>query len=45
MNLLIMNAKYISEPYLTTLKRVSLGYGEINMVERENAQYQYIDQF
>ncbi|MBL4832720.1 MAG: type I-F CRISPR-associated helicase Cas3 [Pseudomonas sp.] len=38
-------AKYLSEPWLTTLKRVSLRYGEINMVERENAQYEYNDQF
>lgn len=38
-------AQYMSEPWLTTLKRVSLRYGEINMVERENAQYEYNDQF
>ncbi len=38
-------AQYLSEPWLTTLKRVSLRYGEINMVERENAQYEYNDQF
>ena len=38
-------ANYISEPWLTTRKRVSLRYGEINMVERENAQYEYNDQF
>lgn len=37
--------KHISEPWLTTLKRVSLRYGEINLVERENAQYEYNDQF
>ncbi|WP_405599769.1 MULTISPECIES: hypothetical protein [unclassified Pseudoalteromonas] len=36
---------YLSEPWLTSLKRVSLRYGEINMVERENAQYEYNDQF
>ena len=38
-------ANYISEPWLISLKRVSLRYGEINMVERENAQYEYNDQF
>ena len=38
-------ANYLSEPWLTTRKRVSLRYGEINMVERENAQYEYNDQF
>ncbi|WP_159816905.1 type I-F CRISPR-associated helicase Cas3f [Colwellia sp. 20A7] len=38
-------ANYISEPWLATRKRVSLRYGEINMVERENAQYEYNDQF
>lgn len=38
-------ANYLSEPSLTTRKRVSLRYGEINMVERENAQYEYNDQF
>ena len=38
-------AQYLSEPWLTTLKRVSLRYGEINMVKRENAQYEYNDQF
>ncbi|MBO1896918.1 type I-F CRISPR-associated helicase Cas3 [Shewanella sp. BF02_Schw] len=32
---------YISEPWLVTPKRVSLRYGELNMVERENAQYEY----
>ena len=37
--------QYLSEPWLTSLKRVSLRYGEINMVERENAQYEYNDQF
>lgn len=37
--------QYLSDPYLTTLKYVSLRYGEINMVERENAQYEYNDQF
>jgi len=37
--------QYLSEPWLTSLKRVSLRYGEINMVERENAQYEYSDQF
>ncbi len=37
--------QHISEPWLTTLKRVSLRYGEINFVERENAQYEYNDQF
>ncbi|MGO2128228.1 MAG: type I-F CRISPR-associated helicase Cas3f [Pseudoalteromonas prydzensis] len=37
--------KYLSEPWLATPKRVSLRYGEINMVERENAQYEYNDQF
>lgn len=37
--------QYLSEPWLTTLKRVSLRYGEINIVERENTQYQYNDQF
>ena len=37
--------KYLSEPWLVTPKRVSLRYGEINMVERENAQYEYNDQF
>jgi CRISPR-associated endonuclease/helicase Cas3 len=37
--------QHISEPWLTTLKRVSLRYGEINMVERDNAQYEYNDQF
>jgi CRISPR-associated endonuclease/helicase Cas3 len=37
--------QYISEPRLTTLKLVSLRYGEINFVERENARYQYNDQF
>ncbi|GAA60413.1 hypothetical protein P20652_2279 [Pseudoalteromonas sp. BSi20652] len=36
---------YLSEPWLTSLKRVSLRYGEINMVERENTQYEYNDQF
>ncbi|MEM5550907.1 type I-F CRISPR-associated helicase Cas3f [Pseudoalteromonas neustonica] len=36
--------KYLSEPWLATPKRVSLRYGEINMVERENAQYEYSDQ-
>ncbi|WP_086981310.1 type I-F CRISPR-associated helicase Cas3f [Vibrio aphrogenes] len=35
---------YLSEPWLATPKRVSLRYGEINMVERENAQYEYNDQ-
>jgi CRISPR-associated endonuclease/helicase Cas3 len=38
-------AQYLSEPWLTNIKRVSLRYGEINMVERENAQYEYNDQF
>lgn len=38
-------ANYLSEPWLTTRKRVSLRYGEINMVERENALYEYNDQF
>lgn len=38
-------AQYLSEPWLTSIKRVSLRYGEINMVERENAQYEYNDQF
>ena len=37
-------ANYLSEPWLTTRKRVSLRYGEINMVDRENAQYEYNDQ-
>jgi CRISPR-associated endonuclease/helicase Cas3 len=37
--------QHISEPWLTTLKSVSLRYGEINLVERENAQYEYNDQF
>jgi CRISPR-associated endonuclease/helicase Cas3 len=37
--------QHISQPWLTTLKRVSLRYGEINMVERDNAQYEYNDQF
>ena len=36
---------YLSEPWLTTRKRVSLRYGEINMAERENAHYEYNDQF
>lgn len=36
---------YISEPWLTSAKRVSLRYGEINFVERENTQYEYNDQF
>jgi CRISPR-associated endonuclease/helicase Cas3 len=38
-------AQYLSEPWLTSIKRVSLRYGEINIVERENAQYEYNDQF
>lgn len=37
--------QHISEPWLTTLKRISLRYGEINFVERENAQYEYNDQY
>ncbi len=36
--------KYLSEPWLTTRKSVSLRYGEINIVERDNAQYEYSDQ-
>ena len=38
-------AQHLSEPWLTTLKRVSLRYGEISMIERENAHYEYNDQF
>ena len=38
-------AQYISEPWLTTLRRVSLRYGEINFIERENTEYEYNDQF
>ncbi|MBL4941922.1 MAG: type I-F CRISPR-associated helicase Cas3 [Colwellia sp.] len=38
-------ANYISEPYLVSKKSISLRYGEINFVERENARYQYNDQF
>lgn len=37
--------QHTSEPWLKTLKSVSLRYGEINMVERDNAQYEYNDQF
>ena len=37
--------QYMSEPWLSTLKRVSLRYGEINFVERENTEYEYNDQF
>jgi CRISPR-associated endonuclease/helicase Cas3 len=36
---------YIDEQWLTTCKRVSLRYGEINMVEQENEHYEYNDQF
>jgi CRISPR-associated endonuclease/helicase Cas3 len=38
-------SEYKSEPWLITEKRVSLRYGEINFVERENVQYEYNDQF
>lgn len=44
-NYQVLLAQYVSEPWLTTLKRVSLRYGEINMVERDNAKYEYNDQF
>ena len=37
--------QHISEPWLTTTKKVSLRYGEINFVERDNTQYEYNDQF
>ena len=37
--------QYISEPWLITSKRVSLRYGEINFVERENTEFEYNDQF
>ncbi|KGJ88696.1 type I-F CRISPR-associated helicase Cas3f [Thalassotalea sp. ND16A] len=37
--------QYISEPWLITVKSVSLSYGEINFVERDNLQYEYNDQF
>ncbi|MFT7456918.1 MAG: CRISPR-associated endonuclease/helicase Cas3 [Marinobacter maritimus] len=36
---------FISEPWLTSLRRVSLRYGELNIPERENTQYEYNDQF
>jgi len=36
---------YISEPWLISTKRVSLRYGEINFVERENTEFEYNDQF
>jgi len=36
---------YKSEPYLMTNKSVSLRYGEINFVERDNTEYEYNDQF
>ncbi|MBL4911150.1 MAG: type I-F CRISPR-associated helicase Cas3 [Alteromonadaceae bacterium] len=38
-------SEYISEPWLNSPRRVSLRYGEINFIERENARYQYNDQF
>ncbi len=38
-------SEFISEPWLTTLRRVSLRYGELNIPERDNAQYEYNDQF
>ena len=37
--------QYISEPWLISSKRVSLRYGEINFVERENTEFEYNDQF
>lgn len=37
--------KYLSEPWLATPKRVSLRYGEINVREVKNPQYEYNDQF
>ncbi|MGV2871518.1 type I-F CRISPR-associated helicase Cas3f [Colwellia sp. E150_009] len=37
--------QYISEPWLISTKRVSLRYGEINFVERENIEFEYNDQF
>jgi CRISPR-associated endonuclease/helicase Cas3 len=37
--------QYISEPWLISSKRVSLRYGEINFVERENTEFEYSDQF
>jgi len=37
--------QHISEPYLVSKKSISLRYGEINFVERENAQYEYNDQY
>lgn len=36
---------YISEPSLISSKRVSLRYGEINFVERDNTEFEYNDQF
>ncbi|OUS30996.1 type I-F CRISPR-associated helicase Cas3 [Thalassotalea sp. 42_200_T64] len=38
-------SQYKSEPYLISKKSISLRYGEINLVERENAEYEYNDQF
>lgn len=37
--------QYINESWLISLKRVSLRYGEINFVERENTEFEYNDQF
>jgi CRISPR-associated endonuclease/helicase Cas3 len=37
--------QYISEPWLISSKRVSLRYGEINFVERDNTEFEYNDQF
>jgi CRISPR-associated endonuclease/helicase Cas3 len=36
---------FISEPWLTSLRRVSLRYGELNIPERDNTQHEYNDQF
>ncbi len=38
-------SNYICEPYLASLKNVSLRYGELNIVLRDNAEYEYNDQF
>lgn len=36
---------HLSEPWLTTLGRVSMRYGELNLPKRENTLYEYNDQF
>lgn len=38
-------SNHLDDEWLKTKKSVSLRYGEINFVERDNTEYEYNDQF